>query len=630
MNDEAADPTESGGGGDVTGRGMARGTTFAGLEIEAEVGRGGMGVIYRGRDLALEQTRALKILASDLSRDPKYRERFRRESRLAASIEHPNVATVYQAGEQDEHLYLVMRFVDGPSLQELLAERGLLEPDHAAALTSQVAAALDAAHARGLIHRDVKPANVLLEGEPGRERAFLCDFGISKLASAGTELTTTGEFLGTVDYVAPEQIGGEPVDARTDVYSLACVLYHAITGSPPFSRETQLATLFAHTNAPRPLASQKIPGLPAEVDRVLARGMATAPGDRFASTGEFAREFVRALGGGAAEAVTSRLPQSRPRRRFALLAAIAVAAMAAAGILIAVSGGGSSDQAGASIEPVATIDVPHGPVGLTVSPFRVWVASPSEHVVSAIAPIQKHVESELPIGRQPVAVAFGFDSIWTADRSGEALIRIDSHTGRAIKKIAVGDQPFAVAVSDRWVWVANRGDDTVSRIDPRTNQVTGPPVPVGSDPNAIAAAPFAVWVSNAGDGSVSKINARTAQTVGKPIPVGRTPEDLAVGRGSVWVIDNFNGTLSRIDPDSMRVVGEPVDVGAKPRAVSIGLDNVWVTSGEDDAVDRVDPHTGQVVGAPIPVGDVPRSIDIRNGAVWIANFGDSTVTELKP
>ena len=237
-------------GPDQGGSGPLSGGTFAGLVIEGEAGRGGMGVIYRARDPELDRVRALKILAADRSSDPEFRERFRRESRQAAAIEHPNVIPVYRAGEEGGRLFIVMRFVDGPSLAEVLAERGRLPLDEVVELVRQVGAGLDAAHAVGLVHRDVKPANVMLEGEGPAQRAFLGDFGISKLTEAGAALTSTGQFVGTVDYVAPEQLEGGNVDRRADGYSLACVAFHALTGEPPFRRDTQLATMFAHANAP--------------------------------------------------------------------------------------------------------------------------------------------------------------------------------------------------------------------------------------------------------------------------------------------------------------------------------------------------------------------------------------------
>src|SRR5215211_100138 len=205
-------------------RGSAIGTTVGGYRVEAEVGRGGMGVVYRAEQLGLGRTVALKLIAAELAQDRGFRERFERESRLAASIEHPNVIPVYEAGEADGVLYISMRYIDGSDLRALISSGGRLDPRRAAALLGQVGNALDAAHGLGLVHRDVKPANVLVAGEGAQEHAYLTDFGLTKRAASHGGLTKTGEWVGTVDYVSPEQIQGHGLDARTDVYSLGCVL----------------------------------------------------------------------------------------------------------------------------------------------------------------------------------------------------------------------------------------------------------------------------------------------------------------------------------------------------------------------------------------------------------------------
>ena len=204
------------------------GDEFAGCRIEAVAGRGGMGVVYRATELSLGRPVALKLLTPDRARDQEFRERFQRESRMAAAIDHPNVIPVYAAGEYDGFLYLVMRYVGGTDLHKLLREEGALEAGRAAQLVAQVAAALDAAHAAGLVHRDVKPANVLLADE----HAYLSDFGLTRLAGSDTQLTESGRWIGTVEYCSPEQLRGERTDARADVYSLGCVLFAALTGRP--------------------------------------------------------------------------------------------------------------------------------------------------------------------------------------------------------------------------------------------------------------------------------------------------------------------------------------------------------------------------------------------------------------
>ena len=203
---------------------LSAGATLAGYRIEAEIGRGGMGIVYRATQVTLDRTVALKLIAPEISRDERFRERFQHEARIAASIDHPNVLPIYEAGEADGVLFLSMRYVEGGDLGALLAQ-GPLAPERAVALVAQVAEALGAAHARGLIHRDVKPSNVLLEKREGREQPYLADFGLAKISASQSGLTKSGVFVGTLDYVSPEQIRGERLDARSDVYALGCLLH---------------------------------------------------------------------------------------------------------------------------------------------------------------------------------------------------------------------------------------------------------------------------------------------------------------------------------------------------------------------------------------------------------------------
>jgi serine/threonine-protein kinase len=250
-----------------------------------------MGIVYRATQLSLGRPVALKLIAPERAADDGFRERFQRESRMAAAIDHPNVIPVYEAGEEDGRLYLVMRWVAGTDLHRLLREEGKLDPLRAAEIVDQVAGALDAAHEAGLIHRDVKPANVLLSGN----HAYLADFGLTRFAGADT-MTTAGHFLGTVDYMAPEQFHPGPNDARADVYALGCVLFAALTGAPPFLRETVPATMLAHMHDKPPRASLT-EGVPAGFDRVLARALAKSPEDRYPSAGDFGRAALAAAEG---------------------------------------------------------------------------------------------------------------------------------------------------------------------------------------------------------------------------------------------------------------------------------------------------------------------------------------------
>jgi DNA-binding beta-propeller fold protein YncE/tRNA A-37 threonylcarbamoyl transferase component Bud32 len=624
---------------------LAPGTTFAGHRIEEVIGSGGMGVVYRVRHLALDRERALKVVAPKLSADKRFRERFKRESRLAAQVEHPNVIPVHHAGEEGGQLYLAMRLVDGADLRSIVEASGPLDPARAVRVLAGIAAALDAAHARGLIHRDVKPANVLVERDGDAERVFLTDFGISRLAASEESLTTTGEFFGSVDYVAPEQIEGDPVDGRTDVYALGGVLHFLLTEQPPFPRDTELAKLFAHANAPPPRPSEVRPGLPPAIDDVVAKAMAKRPEERYESARELAAAAATSLGepppalptrvapptpsstGDGAE--TRRLRRPGGRRLPLAIGALALVVAAAAAGVLALSGGDGSDgepATGTQPEPEATINVLEDPTGITVGGTNVWVVGTG--AVEAIdSASDQPAGSPIPVDGDPVSVARGFGSLWVADHSADSVVRLDPGGLEKPRTIPVGDQPTDVAIDHRWVWVSNGGDDTVSRVSPQTEQVLT--VRVGASPRSIATGEGAVWVTNIDGKSVSKIDPQERITIKRPIPLGQRPNDLAVGYGSVWVIDNFNGTLTRINPDTLRVEGE-TEVGSHPRGVKTGLGYVWVANGADGTVTRIDPDTASPAGPPIPVGNNPADIAVGLGAVWTADFDDSTVTKIRP
>src|SRR5436190_4687032 len=248
-----------------------------------------MGVVYRARQHRPARVVALKVIAPELANDPDFRARFERESDMAASIEHPNVIPVYEVNDVEGLLFITMRFVEGTDLRAMIAENGRLSPELAADLVGQVAAALDAAHERGLVHRDVKPANVLIAGRAGSYHVYLTDFGLTKNAQAESGMTKTGMFVGTLDYIAPEQLMGGQLDARADVYALGCVLYQALTGQVPFPAESGMAKMYAHGNQPPPVPSSVVPALPKQFDDVIARAMAKDPNDRYLSAGDLGR-----------------------------------------------------------------------------------------------------------------------------------------------------------------------------------------------------------------------------------------------------------------------------------------------------------------------------------------------------
>ncbi len=274
------------------------GSQFSEYRIESILGRGGMSVVYLAEHLPLQRKVALKVLAPELAGDQDFRTRFVRESQVAASIDHPNIIPIYAAGEVGGVLFIAMRYVDGTDLKQLIEREGPLAPDRTIALLAQVASALDAAHARGLVHRDVKPANVLVApgaGPRGTDHCYLSDFGLTKQALSKTGLTQAGHFVGTLDYIAPEQIQGKPLDGRADVYALGCVLYECLAGRRPFRKDSDVAVIYAHLQEPPPAVSLARPGLPPGLDRVVATALAKEPAGRYSTCTELVQAAEREL-----------------------------------------------------------------------------------------------------------------------------------------------------------------------------------------------------------------------------------------------------------------------------------------------------------------------------------------------
>uniref|UniRef100_A0AAU2JHW2 non-specific serine/threonine protein kinase n=1 Tax=Streptomyces sp. NBC_00049 TaxID=2903617 RepID=A0AAU2JHW2_9ACTN len=291
------------------------GKQIAGYRIESMLGRGGMAVVYSAKDLRLDRTVALKLIAPERVRDDTFRRRFTHESRVAASIDHPHIVPIFEAGETDGVLYIAMRYVSGPDLRVLLDREGPLPVATALRIAAQVASALDAAHDHDLVHRDVKPGNILVAAGTDSdhpEHVYLTDFGLTKKSLALTGFTTAGEFVGTLDYMAPEQISGRPVDGRCDLYSLACVVYETMAGGPPFERDDAAALLWAHQYDQPPALTERRPDIAPAIDEVLAKGLAKVPEDRYGSCLEFVAALRAATGTRAGKRGD---PSSRADRR---------------------------------------------------------------------------------------------------------------------------------------------------------------------------------------------------------------------------------------------------------------------------------------------------------------------------
>jgi YVTN family beta-propeller protein len=579
------------------------GSELLGYRIEDVLGRGGMGIVYLAEDLRLKRKVALKLLSPQLAEDARFRERLLAESELAASLDHPNIVPIYAAGEADGLIFISMRYVEDSDLKALL-HNGPLSPERALAFVSQVASALDAAHARGLVHRDVKPSNVLIAakaGHEGSDHVYLADFGLTKRFS-GKEDAGNGQeqLLGTVGYMAPEQIRGGEVDGRADVYSLGCLLYECLAGEPPFAQGSDAAVLFAHLQQEPPT----LPGL----EQVLPRALAKSPDDRY-QTG---RELVD-----AARAALGLAGKRRPRvtRLVALVGGAVAAAVLLAFFLVRGNGSGAAAVPGRLVR---------------------------------IDPAANRVTKTLAVGQDPSGIAVGAGSVWLTSLPDAVLWRVDPKTsdttrisvgvtpfGVAVKNGASFGQPTAGAASAGLVFVAGSGG--VTMVDPGSAKQTG--TIHTDDATAISSGRDGVWaVAGTADRlldtafGVGTVTARVPLAPAAPADEAHKRNDeagIAVGEGGVWVLgDLVDRHLWRIDPVSGRVAAA-IGLPFAPGGVAAGLGAVWVTAQLDDRVLRIDPATNRIVAA-IRVGLAPWGIAAGAGGVWVANTVEGTVSRIDP
>ena len=562
------------------------GSELFGYRLDALLGRGGMGVVYRAYDPRLKRNVALKLIAPELSGDARFRERFLAETELAASLEHPNVVPIHEAGEVDEQLYLAMRYVEGGELKTLLHKEGQLEPGRAVAICGQVAAALDAAHERGLVHRDVKPSNVLLDEN---EHVYLADFGLSRrLADRGVP-GEEGLSVGTPAYVSPEQIEGGEVDGRADVYALGCLLYECLTGQAPFLRASELAVLWAHMQEPPPTPSEHKPDLPGEIDAVIATAMAKNPDDRYGSCSE----LVEAAG----EALGLHQPVAIRDRKALILTATGVAIAAAAvlaGVLLSQGGGPGRP----STKPTVT---------------------PKVDSLQRIDPrTNKLVATIGGAGSNPTAVAVGAGGVWVA--SADGVFRVDPKTNAVGGAAVKTDRPIALVIRDGSVLVASHFGTAIS-VDPATLKVTT----LSSSADAFALGEGALWAI--GSNRLDRIN-RGGDVVKTITSVGLDPFALAAGHGAVWVLDDVLRTVFRVDPVTNSVVRR-LRLDFDPSGIAVGAGSVWVTDASGGRVVRIDPRTNRIDGS-TAVGRDPVGVVVGEGSVWVANYKDGTVSRIDP
>jgi streptogramin lyase len=621
------------------------GAEVAGYRIEAVLGRGGMSVVYLAEDVRLRRKVALKLLSPELSADERFRDRFVRESQIAAGLDHPNIIPIYEAGEADGALFIAMRYVRGTDLKTLLRNEGPLPPDRTVEILTAVAGALDEAHAEGLVHRDVKPANVLIASGRGPEssgQVYLSDFGVTKRTSSDSGITSTGQFVGTLDYAAPEQVTGAPLDGRTDVYSLGCVLYECLTGEPPFVRDAEMAVLWAHVNQPPPKVTEKRPELPPDIDAVVAKAMAKSPDDRYATCAEQASAARSALRVPTDEHPKAFLP-ARPGVRRGTVLAVSGALVALAAVIFAVFilRGGKTASAPPSAAPRATdsvwrIDpttgkvlakIPTGedPRSVAVGEGSVWIANFGSDTVTRVDPVTNRT-IDIRVGREPVDLAVGEGAVWVVTVLDRSISRVDTASNRVVAKVSLGGRPNSVAVDGEGVWAGvsdlppnvSRFGTAVVRIDPATNTSTAL-IPVqGQFRNFVAAEDGAVWVAT-DSGVLSRIDEAT-EKVADELALESVASGVAVGGGSVWVTsESFPGTVARVDVSEGRVIAT-IPVGGTNivrSGVAVGDNKVWVTDSVNEVVSAILIVSNDVSPTRIRTTGPPSDLALGGDALWV-------------
>jgi hypothetical protein len=642
------------------------GDVFAGHRIEGVAGRGGMGVVYRAIQIDLDRPVALKVIAPHLAQDEAFRKRFVAESRVAAAIDHPHVLPIYYAGESDGTLFIAMRFVDGSDLRHVIRAEGAVEPGRAARIVDQVGDALDAAHARELIHRDIKPANVLLGAG---DHAYLTDFGLTKRLGASTGLSRSGQWVGTLGYVAPEQIRGERIDARADVYALGCVLFHTLTGQAPYLRETEEATLWSHLHDPPPPASLLAPGVPETFDAVIERALAKQPDDRYPSTGDLGRAALAAASGDVSDSSGERMvargraapesgeetrvsPPGRTRvmagagrSRLPLLGALGVVIAAVVALVVILSSGnGGTNKAGVAptvpehpaTPNTKTYRVRGRPNAVAIGGGRAWVASFGDPILRVFNLTTGRRLRNRTIGRGTTSLATGFGSLWILNQTQGTLRRLSLGPGGGLSKPVdvIGGHPrhpTVVATGEGGVWMSLRTaqhgmTDLVERVRPNDvplHVVKRVPMPGGAQ--SVAVGYGAAWVVNVSTDTITRLALDgSGQTT---VRVGRNPRTIAVGGGWVWVVNRGSDTVTAIRPASLET--QTIRVGHLPQGIDVSGGYVWVPGYGDNTLTRIDVRTRRVVGKPLTMPLNPKAVAGSRRDVWVASTSDGSVTHVR-
>jgi ABC-type oligopeptide transport system substrate-binding subunit/predicted Ser/Thr protein kinase len=610
---------------------LRSGMLLARFRIEGVIGAGAMGTVYLAEDTTSGGRVALKVLSPELAADERFRQRFLRESQIAAKLDQAHVVATVAAGEENGRLYLAMSYVDGTDLRELLRRDGRLEAQRAVELVSQIAAALDEAHRLGLVHRDVKPGNILVAPGAGGDVSYICDFGLARHLSSVSSLTGERGFVGTIDYVPPEQIEGGSIDGRADVYSLGCVLFECLTGERPFDRESELSVVFAHLNEPPPTVTALRPELPAAFDDVVAKALAKSPEERYATCGELAAASRAALEG---KAFRGRRAGSR-RRVLVAGAALATLAGVAGGVLIVRGDHSAAGRAHAAPLPllpnaVSIVDPKdrrvlghvalakrsiYGiePTDVALARGSAWVLLPGQQRLARVDPETRAVTGSVRLPWPPgPRIAAGAGLLWVTEDFGPGVVGIDPQRGMILRRFMVaGKNAGGVAYGGGSLWIAQ--GDNVARVAPRTGSVQ---LRVHNPGQAEATvwmvyADGAVWTARA-SGIVRKIDP-VAGRITYTAHLDGYLSDLAVGHGFVWAAKVPDGHVYRLSEDDLSDLGG-IQGGPDPERLTLAGSSLWVANGAARAVSRLDVDSG--ARRWFPLAAEPTFVRYESGVLW--------------
>ena len=624
------------------------GQEFAGHRIEAVAGRGGMGVVYRAVHLALDRQVALKLISGELADNESFRERFKRESKTAASIQHPNVIPIYHAGEDEGLLYITMHYVEGTDLRQLIAQQGALQPQLAAELIAQTGSALDAAHGRGLIHRDVKPGNVLIASIDGKHRAYLTDFGLTKQAGSESGLTKTGMFVGTLDYIAPEQLQGKGIDARADVYALGCVLYQALTGRVPYPRDSEPAKIWAHMGEDPPSVTEVAPQVPRQFEEIVHRSMAKDPEARYPSAGDLGRAALAAAQERSLDIAERSVAtgEAAPGAAPTMLGAGATATGTAPGHA-PTTAAGATDIATPPPPPGAPVAVPPPPPPPPPPPTRSRTPLLIGGALAAVALVAVlgllllggggeddgggtgEVVGSGPLDSRVFDLDSGEGALWIARADG-AVGKFDPGSNEEVERItprhdaSPGLKPAATAITvgAGSVWV-DAFADAVVRIDAKSGQQTNIKVPEASEVSQVAVDDRFFWLLAPKKRQLTRVNVGTNR-VENVIEVPKDAVDVGAGNGFGYLITT-SGDLYFIAEGDKRLA-EPANVAKKAGGIAFVDGTLYLSAleGSEETIKRLDAESG-TEGGSIKVGKGLNFFDVGPEAAWATYPVDRTV-----